>query len=179
MIIQESRAIVLAPSLDNSNLLVEVTEMAMMRSVPDTVLGMPGMSEPVFTAGTPAEAGMDRRIETILEFIGSSPIDTVTLESAAAVVWISPSRLRHLFKQHVGMSFHKYVINVRLERARYLLRTTNCTVEQIASMLGIQDRSHFAHIFKRAYGISPGAARGNNRVRPIAINSMDGNQPSQ
>jgi transcriptional regulator GlxA family with amidase domain len=169
--------VVPAQWLDNSYLQVEVVKMAMMRSIPDSALGMPAMGEQVYPAVSPAEAGMDRRIETILEFIGSSPIDTVTLESAAAVVWISPSRLRHLFKQHVGMSFHKYVINVRLERARYLLRTTNCTVEQIASMLGIQDRSHFAHIFKRAYGISPGAARG-GRGRSLAPKPAEVTQPS-
>jgi transcriptional regulator GlxA family with amidase domain len=151
--------------------------MAMMRSIPDPSLGAPGMSEQVYSPAVPNTIGMDRRIETILEFIGSTPIDAVTLESAAAVVWISPSRLRHLFKQHVGMSFHKYVINVRLERARYLLRTTNCTVEQIAAMLGIQDRSHFAHIFKRAYGISPGAAR-TVRVKPLPGNQLDSAQPS-
>ena len=151
--------------------------MAMMRSVPDQAMSALGIDEQVYSPAVPDSAGMDRRIETILEFIASTPIDAVTLESAAAVVWISPSRLRHLFKQHVGMSFHKYVINVRLERARYLLRTTNCTVEQIAAMLGIQDRSHFAHIFKRAYGISPGASR-TVRLKSLPATQMENAQPS-
>ncbi len=134
--------------------------MAMMRNLPDATMGLAPMTENLAILPQNGEPSMDQRIATILDFIRSSPIDAVSLESAAAIVWISPSRLRHLFKEHVGVSFHKYVINVRLERARYLLRTTNCTVEQIAAMLGIQDRSHFAHIFKRAYGVSPGAARG-------------------
>lgn len=99
------------------------------------------------------------RIKAVLEFIESSPIEAITLEAAADVLRISPSRFRHLFKDHVGISFHQYVISLRLERARYLLRTTSYTVERIAGMLGIQDLSHFARDFKRVYGISPGATR--------------------
>ncbi len=144
--------------------------MATMRNLPDATMGLEPMTENLAIPAQNGQPSMDQRIATILDFIRSSPIDAVSLESAAAIVWISPSRLRHLFKEHVGVSFHKYVINVRLERARYLLRTTNCTVEQIAAMLGIQDRSHFAHIFKRAYGVSPGAARG-GRVKQTAPGS--------
>lgn len=99
------------------------------------------------------------RIKTVLEFIESSPIEAITLEAAAEVLRISPSRFRHLFKDYVGVSFHQYVIGLRLERARHLLRTTSYTVERIAGMLGIQDLSHFARDFKRVYGISPGATR--------------------
>ncbi len=149
--------------------------MGMMRNLPDATTALAHVPEDLPMLTLDGEPSMDRRIATILEFIRSSPIDAVSLESAAAIVWISPSRLRHLFKEHVGISFHKYVINVRLERARYLLRTTNCTVEQIAAMLGIQDRSHFAHIFKRAYGVSPGAARG-GRAKP---NDQAGEEKTQ
>ena len=99
------------------------------------------------------------RIKAVLDYIEASPIETITVESASAVLNISPSRFRHLFKEYVGVSFHKYVIGLRLERARHLLRTTGYTVERIAGMLGIQDLSHFARDFKRVYGVSPGATR--------------------
>jgi transcriptional regulator GlxA family with amidase domain len=114
------------------------------------------------------------RIKTVLDFIETSPIEAVTLESASAVLRISPSRFRHLFKDYVGVSFHKYVISLRLERARHLLRTTSYTVERIAGMLGIQDLSHFARDFKRAYGISPGATRCVVANELIARSSQNG-----
>ncbi len=99
------------------------------------------------------------RIKKVLDFLEATPTDSISLESASAVLRISPSRFRHLFKDYVGVSFHKYVIRLRLERAHQLLRRTNFTVEKIAGMLGIQDLSHFARDFKRAYGVSPGATR--------------------
>jgi AraC-like DNA-binding protein len=98
--------------------------MSFITDLPKATLSSPGASHQASLAAMQSGSIMDRRIETVLEFIASSPIHA-TLESAASVVWISPSRLRHLFKEQVGLSFHKYLISVRLERARYLLRTTD------------------------------------------------------
>lgn len=131
----------------------------MMERKPDTNAAVVRIRGKVCTAVAGGETSLDHRVKAILDFIDSYPIDAVSLDSAAAVVRISPSRLRHLFKQHVGTSFHQYVMSVRLEHARHLLRTTNHTVEQVAAALGIQDRCHFGRIFKRFYGVSPGATR--------------------
>jgi AraC-like DNA-binding protein len=101
----------------------------------------------------------DPRIQIVLDFVDSSRSQETSIEAAAAVVFLSPSRFRHLFKEQVGMSFHAYLIRLRLERVRYMLRTTHFTVAQIAEMLDIQDLSHLMRDFKRVYGISPGAMR--------------------
>ena len=104
------------------------------------------------------------RINTVLDFIHTSPITAISLDSAAALVFLSPSRFRYLFRQRLGAPFHQYVMSVRIKRADYLLRSTNYSVAQIAGMLGMQDKSHFMRDYKRAYGISPGARRGQVRT---------------
>src|SRR5882757_2293079 len=101
----------------------------------------------------------DPRIETVLDFVDSARSQEISIEAAASVVFLSPSRFRHLFKEQVGMSFHAYLIRLRMERVRYMLRTSHLTVGQIAEMLDIQDLSHLMRDFKRTYGISPGALR--------------------
>lgn len=135
-------------------------------------------SDPAFSSKSSVEqlpqGCYNCRIKKVLDFIESSPIESVSLEAAAAVLRISPSRFRHLFKDYVGVSFHKYVIRLRLERAHHLLRTTSFTVEKIAGMLGIQDLSHFARDFKRAYGVSPGATRCTVANMVIARSSHNG-----
>ena len=107
-------------------------------------------SEPTWT---------DPRIQRVLDFVDSSTAQDISIEAAAAVVFLSPSRFRHLFKEQVGMSFHAYLIRLRLERVRYMLCTSRLTVVQIAEMLEIQDLSHLMRAFKRTYGVSPGAMR--------------------
>ena len=101
----------------------------------------------------------DPRIKTVLDFVDSSRAADISIEAAAAVVFLSPSRFRHLFKEQVGMSFHAYLIRLRLERVRYMLQTSRLTVVKIAEMLEIQDLSHLMRDFKRTYGVSPGAMR--------------------
>jgi AraC-like DNA-binding protein len=100
-----------------------------------------------------------RRMNVVLDFIDNSSITAISLDSAAALVFLSPSRFRYLFRQRLGIPFHQYVMRLRLKQADYLLSTTNYSVVQISRMLGMEDKSHFARDYKKAYGISPGARR--------------------
>jgi AraC-like DNA-binding protein len=104
-------------------------------------------------------SNIDERIAMVIELMISSPMKSISVEAAAALLSISPSRLRHLFKEQVGIPIHKYEVMLRLERVRLLLRTTDCSVKETARMLGFMDMSNFSHMFKKAYGVTPGAAR--------------------
>jgi AraC-like DNA-binding protein len=109
--------------------------------------------------GSPG-SNIDQRIAIVIEFMIASPMKSISVESVAALLSLSPSRLRHLFKEQVGIPMHKYEVMLRLERVRLLLRTTDCSVKETARMLGFVDMSNFNHMFKRAYGVTPGAVRG-------------------
>ena len=121
-----------------------------------------------YGVNVPPSSSIDDRIAMVLELMVSSSIRSVSVESAAAVLNISSSRLRHLFKEQVGIPFHKYEIMMRLERVRLLLRTTDCSVKEAARMLGFVDMSNFSHMFKRTYGVTPGSVK--------AMKSQDGAQ---
>ena len=102
---------------------------------------------------------VDERIAMVLELMVSSQTGSVPVKSVAAVTNLSPSRLRHLFKEEVGTSFHRYGLMLRLERVRLLLCTTDCTVKEAARMVGFVDLSNLTNAFKRTYGATPGALR--------------------
>lgn len=53
------------------------------------------------------------------------------------------------------MSPTQYLKSIRIRKAKELLETTFMSVKQIMSVVGIGDRNHFAHDFKKAYGLSP------------------------
>ncbi|WP_199624526.1 AraC family transcriptional regulator [Paenibacillus alkalitolerans] len=59
-----------------------------------------------------------------------------------------------LFRKTVGMSPQQFLLHIRMERAKELLRQP-LTVEQVASSVGISDPLYFSRQFKRRYGISP------------------------
>jgi AraC-like DNA-binding protein len=107
----------------------------------------------------PINSNLDERIVMVLELMIASPMKSVSVPATAAVLHLSPSRLRHLFKEQVGIPLHKYEVLLRLERVRMLLRTTDCTVKEASRILGFKDTGNFGHLFKRTYGVTPGSDR--------------------
>jgi len=112
----------------------------------------------------------DCRIYPLIHFIESSPLEKISIDSAAEVMQLSTSRFRHLFKLLVGLSFHQYLIDLRLNQARHLLQTTDQPIHEIAAKLGINDLSHFRRDFKRNFGCSPGAYRAQKRRQMMETN---------
>ena len=97
---------------------------------------------------------MDRRIEIIVSRIESDP-GSVRLSELARKVNLSPSRLRHLFKQETGKRPGQYLKIERLKKAEGLLRTTFLTIKEIINQVGLASQGHFLRDFKKAYGMSP------------------------
>ena len=98
---------------------------------------------------------MDRRIELIISKIKAetaAPWDTPTL---AALVNLSPSRFRHLFKQETGTSPAQYLRDFRLRKAEKMLRTTFLTVKQVLKQVGIASNTHFVRDFRKMFGMTP------------------------
>ncbi len=67
------------------------------------------------------------------------------------------------FKREFGTIYHKTpgdrLIEKRLEYSRYLLETTDLSIDDICFETGFEDRTHFNRVFKRKYGASPGKMR--------------------
>ena len=66
-----------------------------------------------------------------------------------------PQYFSRLFKETTGFTPHQYVINCRIERAKYLLKQGNLSIAEIAKEVGFVDQSHLHRYFKRKVGITP------------------------
>jgi AraC family transcriptional regulator, arabinose operon regulatory protein len=103
--------------------------------------------------------GVDGRVQLVLAKLANDPKAAVSLDSLAASVSLSPSRLRHLFTQEVGMPPVSFVKKSRMEQARTLLDSTFLNVKQVAYELGFTSEAHFIREFKRTWGTTPTAWR--------------------
>ena len=72
---------------------------------------------------------------------------------------LSTSHFRFLFKQTVGQPFHKYVIALRLERARQMLIKTDVPIHEVAYSVGFNTPVHFSRAFAKRFSMSPSAMR--------------------
>jgi len=78
-----------------------------------------------------------------------------SLESLAHEVFMSTSKLKNLFKQVYGYTLYDYYNKNRLQRAREMLVTGQCSIKQAGSEIGFSNLSHFAKAFKKEFGILP------------------------
>ena len=99
----------------------------------------------------------DPRITVVLSALEIQPWRT--LAELSDVVQLSPSRLRHLFRNETGTSISCYTLELRLERARVLLTTTFQPIKVIRHEVGIPDGPNFAVYFKRRFRMTPSAYR--------------------
>ncbi|MBB3111547.1 YesN/AraC family two-component response regulator [Paenibacillus phyllosphaerae] len=72
---------------------------------------------------------------------------------------ISPKYLSQLFKESIGQNFSDFLIGLRIEYAKRLLRESDVTVQQISEMLGYANPTSFIRVFKKIVGLSPGQYR--------------------
>jgi len=81
--------------------------------------------------------------------------EPVTLQSIAREVGLTPHYLGKLFRQEVGESFQEYVTRKRIEKAAWLLQTTNAKIYEIAAQVGIASYRYFSIMFREYTGQTP------------------------
>ena len=88
----------------------------------------------------------------------------ISLNSTAAYVGISPNHLSTVFVQETGENFIEYLTRVRLDRAKYLLKSTAMRSADISAETGFNDPQYFSSIFKKHTGCSPREFRQKNQI---------------
>ena len=82
--------------------------------------------------------------------------EPITTESIANDLYLSRSHLSRQFKAETGMTLTDFILNEKTEEAKRLLRYTDKSLSSIASYLGFSSQSHFARVFKKYSGRTPG-----------------------
>jgi AraC-like DNA-binding protein len=100
----------------------------------------------------PSERHAVRRVR---EFALAHLAERITLDELAAFVGMGKWGLLTLFRRHVGVPPLRYVLQLRLARARTLLRAGR-PPRAVAVDLGFFDQSHLTRWFRRTYGVAPG-----------------------
>lgn len=98
-------------------------------------------------------------IQKALLYMNERYSEPLTLASVAGEIHISSCYLSDLFSRIVGCRFVEYLSHLRLERAGAMLRNTDRTVGDIATVCGFGTVSNFTRAFRRFYGKAPSSYR--------------------
>ncbi len=93
-------------------------------------------------------------IARMVEEIRSSYAKKLGLESFAEKYHMTPQYLSNLFTKEMGKTFSEYLRQVRIERAKELLRTTDMKIYEVACAVGYPDQKYFSKVFREYTNIS-------------------------
>lgn len=97
------------------------------------------------------------------QFLDGHAEGPVALADLAAVAGVGAFHLTRLFRRAFGLPPHAYHVQVRVNRARALLRT-GVPVAEVAARTGFADQAHLTRHFKRLVGVPPGRYRAASRT---------------
>jgi two-component system response regulator YesN len=81
--------------------------------------------------------------------------EDISLNAAAESVNLSPNHFSTIFSQETGHTFIEYLTDMRMEKARELLRCTDLKSSEIAYRIGYRDPHYFSYLFKKINNCSP------------------------
>lgn len=81
--------------------------------------------------------------------------EEISLNTVAATVNLSPNHFSTIFSQEMGKTFIEFLTEVRMEKAKELLRTTSMKMAEIAFLVGYKDPHYFSYLFKKTQECTP------------------------
>jgi len=100
------------------------------------------------------------RLLPAFEFIDKNlPDRSLNVNAVSQTAFLSEVQFRKVFKDATGLSPARFIQRRRIERSCVLLRTTQCSIEQIAYDCGFTDTPYFYRVFRRWMSVSPHSYR--------------------
>lgn len=95
-------------------------------------------------------------ISRAVDYIQQHYMEAITLTSTAEAVNKSASYFSCIFKKEMGVNFNEYLNQIRIRKAKQLLRKPDAVVYQVAEAVGFHDYKYFTKVFKKICGCAPG-----------------------
>jgi AraC family transcriptional regulator len=99
------------------------------------------------------------QLRRVLDFMAENIAAEVGITDFVELTGLSRAQFFRAFKHSTGVSPHRYIMNMRIDRAKALLLVADATVQEVAASVGFNRMQHFAGCFRRVAGVSPHSYR--------------------
>jgi AraC-like DNA-binding protein len=120
------------------------------------------------SGGSSGGAPSGLRMQRVKRFIELHAFEQIALREVASEAGLSPFTLVRQFHSAIGKSPYAYMLELRLARAKELLRTSDRPIRAVAERVGFRDPAYFSRLFANAVGCPPTVFRAD---RNLARNS--------
>ncbi len=95
-------------------------------------------------------------VDKVISYINDNyATEDISLNTLASHVNVSPNHLSMIFSQETGQTFIKYLTDLRMNKAKELLKCTSKKSNEIGEAVGYRDPHYFSYIFKKTVGVTP------------------------
>lgn len=109
---------------------------------------------------------IDDRIEAILAYIESNSLERLSVKALSNIVFLSESRLSHLFKEEMGISLTSYILHEKIKKAFHLI-LKGFSITDAAMASGFSSSSHFTSSARDKLGMTPREITKNSRYMKV------------
>lgn len=93
-------------------------------------------------------------VQRVQEYLRANYMHSISLQQLACIANLKPLRLLRVFRKHVGLPPHAYLVQTRVSCAKVFL-SLGLPICQVAADTGFTDQSHLTRHFKRLVGVTP------------------------
>jgi AraC-like DNA-binding protein len=122
-----------------------------------------------YVQGRARQAAAEQEFEDIKQYLNEH-YQNVSLEKLVSVFGYAPDFFNRLIKRHTGMTYSRFLQDIRLEKAEILLKTSQFTIEDIARRVGYENQTFFYRIFHEKFHTKPNELR---RADPVILKGSD------
>ncbi|SRR6056297_27877 len=98
----------------------------------------------------------------ILEYISCNYRDNMELSECARLHFTTSNQISKMFKRYFNTNFSTYVNDLRINKAKELLKETDMTIQEISDEVGYNNLNYFYRKFKTSNGVTPSIFRKNS-----------------
>ena len=117
------------------------------------------MAESWHPGNSVRSGGKNKSLQNVKSYLEEHYREKITLEQLAGQFYINKFYLSRAFREQFGMTVLGCLDQIRITRAKQLLRFSELTVEAVGREIGIGEPGYFSRVFKKVEGVTPGAYR--------------------
>lgn len=100
------------------------------------------------------DSALKQKLASVHDYVERHFHEDLTLENIASEFYISKYYLTREYKKIYGTTIFQHIINLRINYGKHLLRFSDKSIDEIASLCGFNDQSYFARQFKKAENLT-------------------------
>jgi len=132
-------------------------------------LASPGSGAGLATSAPLGRSSQANTLAPAVSYVTTNYPEKLCQATAAKLCDLSPFQFSRVFKKEHGVTFRDFVVQVRISRAAELIKQSRVSVTEAAFVVGFNDLSHFARMFRRQLGVCPSLYRSDSEAGQLPL----------